>query len=180
MQSLRSRAVARSVVATAVLVTVFAFPTSAAAVRVLAEDTLENAVAAKINGVRKAHGLRPLAVRASLERAAASHATNMARYGYFSHSWSTGAPFGRWIQRYWPGPGYGAWSAGENLYWRTPGATAAHVIAAWLNSPSHRANLLGRKWRAVGIGAVQALDPIGPYAGGPAATIVAAEFGRRS
>lgn len=151
-----------------------------AAVRVLAEDSLENAVLARMNTVRRQHGLRSLVVRVSLTSAATSHAANMARNGYFSHSWSSGAPFERWIRRYWPGPRYRSWRAGENLYWRGPSATAAHVVTAWLHSPPHRANLLARGWRSVGVGAVQTLDPFGAYAGVPAATIVAAEFGARS
>jgi uncharacterized protein YkwD len=163
------------------LVACFAVPAPASAgVRLLAADSLERSVVNRMNAVRKSHGLRALVVKAPLRRAANGHASNMARHGYFSHSWSNGSPFGRWIQRYWPGRGFRSWSAGENLYWRSPGPTAAMVVRAWMKSPPHRRNLLNRSWRAVGVGAVLTLDPFGAYAGVPSATIVAAEYGRRS
>ena len=103
----------------------------------------------------------------------------MAQHGYFSHSWSNGASFSRWMSRYWPGPGYRYWSSGENLFWSSPAPTAAEVVEAWMDSPGHRANLLNRSWRAIGVGAVWTDAPSGAYAGVPDATIVAAEFGYR-
>ncbi len=172
----------RTAVVLAAVTAVVSLPAPAsAAVRFRAADSLERAVVAKINSVRKARGLRALAVRAPLTRAANDHAVNMVRNGYFSHSWSNGASFDRWIRRYWPGPGrYSSWSVGENLYWRHPDPTARQVVAAWMNSPPHRRNLLKRDWRSVGVGAVLSLDPFGSYAGVPTAMVVAAEFGRRS
>jgi uncharacterized protein YkwD len=163
------------------LVACFVAPAPASAgVRLLAADSLERAVVARMNAVRKSHGLRALTIKTPLRRAAHAHAGNMARHGYFAHSWSNGAPFGRWIRRYWPGGDYRSWSAGENLYWRSPGPTAVMVVRAWMNSAPHRRNLLNRSWRAVGVGAVLTLDPFGAYAGVPSATIIAAEYGRRS
>ena len=155
-------------------------PSSSASVRVLAADPLESAVVARVNSVRASHGLRPLANASLLKTAATRHVTDMARHGYFSHSWSTGAPFGRWIRAYWPGPGYRSWSAGENLYWRALDTNAVEVVNAWMASPPHRANLLSRGWRRLGVGAVVAGSPLGVYLGSPAVTIVAVEFGRRS
>ena len=73
--------------------------------------------------------------RRELRRAAEQHARNMARYGYFSHSWSNGARFGTWIAGFWPGPGFTSWSAGENLYWAAPDATAARVVRGWMRRP---------------------------------------------
>lgn len=163
------------------LVALFAVPAPAqAGVRVLAADPLETAVLQKMNQVRRSHGLRALRMAPALNRAAHDHANNMAVHGYFSHDWSNGADFGRWIRRYWPGTGrYRSWSVGENLYWRGPSITARHVVRAWLNSPPHRRNLLKRDWRFVGVGAVQMLNPVGAYAGIPTPTLVAAEYGFR-
>ena len=119
--------------------------------------------------------------RPALERAAEDHSRNMAQHGYFSHNWSSGAPFSRWIRKYWPGPKFrGSWSVGENLYWRGPTITASQVIKGWMNSPPHRKNLLDRKWRAIGVGAIEIVDPEGAYAGVSRATVVAAEFGYKS
>ncbi len=153
---------------------------SSAAVRLTAEDQLESAVTVRINNVRASKGLRRLVVRSRLKTAATRHVTNMALNGYFSHSWSDGTPFGTWIGRFWPGPGYSSWSAGENLYWREADATARQVVRAWMNSSGHRANILRSSWTAIGVGSVHAANPIGVYRSASSATIVAAEFGRRS
>ena len=153
---------------------------SASASDIVAVAELETAVAKRINTVRKNRGLPALAVRAPLVKAARQHAGNMALHGYFSHDWSTGKPFSTWIKRYWPGPGYTSWSAGENLLWSSPAPSAAEVVADWMASPGHRANILNRKWRAVGLGIVRTEAPFRAYAGMPDATIVAAEFGFRS
>ena len=154
-------------------------PASAAS-GLVAEDALENAVVYRINTIRSAHGLRKLAVRPALKAAGTKHATNMAVYGYFRHSWSNGTAFGTWIQWFWPGPGYTSWSAGENLYWAAPDTTARQVVRAWMNSSGHRANILRSSWRAIGVGAVGDGTPVGTYRSVSRVTIVAAEFGRRS
>ena len=166
----------------ATLAAALALPSSAAAgPQLRAADSLERSVVGKVNSVRRAYGLRALAIRTPLARAATSHATNMARYGYFSHSWSTGAPFSRWIRTYWPGRSYrGSWSVGENLFWRGPTITASQVVQAWLNSPPHRRNLLAGKWRSIGVGAIAMVNPVGAYRGVSRATVVAAEFGVRN
>ena len=153
---------------------------AAAATEVTAAKRLEAAVIKRMNAVRATHGRVPLRAATRLNRAGRQHVVNMARNGYFAHRWSNGDPFGRWIRRYWPGPGYRSWSAGENLYWEGPSTTARRVVRAWMLSPGHRANLLSRDWRRVGVGAVRASDPTGTYSGVPTAVIVAAEYGFRS
>ena len=172
----------RTLAAVAALAAVFvvAVPASAG-VRYRAAETLERAVVVQVNAVRQARGLRALAVRRPLRTAAMRHAADMVQHGYFSHSWSNGASYARWITRYWPGPGdYRSWSVGENLFWRHPDPSATQVVSAWMNSPPHRKNLLRRDWRAIGVGAVISLEPFGAYRGVPTAMVVAAEFGRRS
>jgi uncharacterized protein YkwD len=109
----------------------------------------------------------------------------MGRSGYFSHDlftptrsprWSL---FGRWIRWFYPGPGHRSWSAGENLAWGAPRITARQTVRAWLRSPGHRANLLKRSWRNVGVAAVVVRDPRRYFRAWDDVTIVAAEFGRR-
>jgi len=170
----------RAALAVLVLAVVLTFAESASAGPVVTSaDKLRTGVIAEMNRVRAAHGLRRLSVRPRLQQAGAAHATNLARHGVFTHDWANGTPFGRWIAWYWPGPGYGSWSAGENLYWAGPVTSAKAVVAAWLASPGHRANLLSRSWRAVGVGAVKIRGPVGDYAGVPTAFLIAAEYGRR-
>jgi uncharacterized protein YkwD len=110
----------------------------------------------------------------------------MASAAYFRHElftpsrdpdWTT---FGRWIRWYYPGPGYTSWSAGENLAWGAPDLTARGTVRRWLESPSHRANLLAPGWRHLGVAAVHVTAPAGYYGDWDEVTIVVADFGRRS
>ena len=143
MRSGAARSLAASVIAVSALA---AAAPSAAAPTVTRKDALEGAVVQRINTIRATRGLARLAVRSRLETAGARHARNMARNGYFSHSWSNGAAFGTWIQWFWPGPGYGSWSAGENLYWRPRmRPRAASSPRGWV-APASR-NILRASWR---------------------------------
>lgn len=142
-------------------------------------NTLEKNLLEKINKYRASNGLRKLSTVAPLQSAATKHAVNMAKQGYFSHNWSSGASYGTWIRWYWPGSGYGSWSAGENLFWAAPDATAYAVSRAWRKSSSHNANLLRSSWRNIGLGAIRVEDPFGYYGKFGSVTIVAAEFGYR-
>jgi hypothetical protein len=52
------------------------------------------------------------------------------------------------------------------------------VVSAWLDSPTHRVNLMSRRWREVGLGAF--LLPAGPgIFGGVDVTILTVDFGTR-
>lgn len=162
------------------LVALGASSSANAAVSVHNADKLERAIAKRINTVRANRGLRTLSSRPRLKNAATAHVRNMSLLGYFEHDWGDGTPYERWIRRFWPGPGYRGWSAGENLYWEGPSTTARRVVAAWMNSPGHRRNMLARSWRSFGVGAVRAVNPIGDYARVDTAFVFAVEFGSRS
>lgn len=161
-------------------------PGASAAPVVSAKPLLEQNVIARINAVRRSHGLRPVRVVPRLADAADRHASSMGRASYFRHDLFTPArpndwtPFGTWIRWFWPGPGYGSWSAGENLAWGAPGITATQTVSRWMRSPGHRANILNPSWRNVGLGAVHVRRPVGYFGAWDDVTIVAAEFGRRS
>lgn len=142
----------------------------------------ESALVARINEVRSNNHLPTLSVADPLSTAAQRHATNMAWKGYFKHdfkkdgSWYS---FSTWIRWYWPGPGYTSWTAGENLAWGSPDLSASKTVTMWMNSPGHRANLLGA-WNRVGVGIVHISSPGGYFKAYPDVTIVAADFGRRT
>jgi uncharacterized protein YkwD len=167
-------------IATASVALALGAPGSAEAVRITDRNAVESAVVVRINAVRSNHGLRPLAVAPRLRRAAEQHVRNMALHGYFSHSWSSGSSFGTWIERFWPGPGYTSWAAGENLFWSSPDATAAKIMRRWLRSPGHRANILRPEWKRLGLGVVHVREAVGTYRSARTATIAAAEFGYRA
>jgi uncharacterized protein YkwD len=175
----------RVLLATLALFVLVAAP-SAQALTMSDRDALEAALVTRINQVRKGHGLRPLRVVPRLANAAARHADSMGAASYFRHELFTPrssvdwTSFARWIRWYYPGPGYTSWSAGENLAWGAPGITARRTVSRWLASSGHRANLLSRSWRHLGVAAVHVHDPRGVYSSWDDVTIVVAEFGRRA
>jgi uncharacterized protein YkwD len=120
------------------------------------------------NQVRRQHGLRKLRWSSQLAAAAAKHARDMVRRHYFEHlSPSHKDHMDRIAAGHYP-PTAGCWSAGENLYYSTANPTPRQILAAWMNSPAHRANILRHGWRHTGL-AVTASSPNGQ----PGLTIVA-------
>lgn len=139
---------------------------------------LEVSVVARMNIVRRSHGLRPLRMNRSLHSAAVFHSRDMGRRGYFEHDSLTGTPFWRRIERFYPSRGFNSWTVGENLLWGSDRYDASFAVREWMNSPPHRQNILSRGWREVGIGAVFFARAPGEYRGRPV-TIVTADFGSR-
>lgn len=172
--------------AAAVALAVLALAPSAGAVMVTERNPLEPSIVERINSVRRSHGLRALTVAKRLNDASNRHARSMGASSYFRHELYTPqrdrawTPFSTWIRWYWPGPGYRAWSAGENLAWGAPDISASRTVTNWMNSPGHRANILNPLWRYIGVAAVHVDQPAGYYRSWDDVTIVAAEFGQRS
>jgi uncharacterized protein YkwD len=135
--------------------------------------TLEDAVLAEINALRRGYGLAQLRLNARLAATARDHSHSMAERGFFQHSALPGSP-AQVAAKY----GGGTWQVGENLVWSSPRLSAKQALAMWLKSPPHRRNLLAPRWREIGLGAVHADSAPGVYAG-LAATILTAEFGAR-
>ena len=137
---------------------------------------LESSVVARMNAVRSSHGLRPLRMSRRLRTAAVFHSKDMGRRGYFEHDSLTGTPFWRRIERFYPSRGFTPWTVGENLFWGSATYDATFAVRRWMESPSHRQNILSRDWREVGIGAVFFGRAPGEFGGRPV-TIVTADFG---
>jgi uncharacterized protein YkwD len=146
---------------------------AASAMRVLGSQILVD-----VNRVRAEHGLRPLRLSPRLAAAATQHSWEMARRGYFSHDSANGEAFWRRIETFYASDGYRSWSVGENLLWSSPAVDAAGALKMWMNSPEHRANLLNRSWREIGLSAVHVDSAPGTYHG-LGVTIVTADFGAR-
>jgi len=149
--------------------------TSAARVHL---STLESQLLGQINTLRARHSLRRLRLSPGLTAAAAQHSTSMAQKGYFAHESADGSSFFKRIASYYPYRGYSRWSAGENILYSTPDIDSAASLRLWMNSPEHRANLLNRSWRDIGLGALHAASAPGVY-NGDAVTVVTADFGVR-
>jgi len=146
-----------------------AAPASPAAA-VVAADTLEDAVLARINSTRRSKGLKPLREAKGLDRAATVHARSMLREGFFSHTSPDGTSASARIRRF-----YGGSAVSETILWRSPDCTAGEALQMWLTSPPHRAILLSSGLRDIGLAAVHGTAS-GVY-GGRSVTIVVADFG---
>jgi uncharacterized protein YkwD len=136
-------------------------------------------VVSELNRVRAARGLRPLRPTPALTASARRHSAQMGARGFFDHKSADGTPFWRRIERFYAGRGFRSWAVGENIFWQSPTTiTAITVVRSWMGSPSHRANMLSRDWRDVGVGAVSLARAPGVYGGSPV-TIVTMDFGKR-
>lgn len=133
----------------------------------------------RMNAIRTARGLRALRISRQLSAAAAYHTNQMGLRGFFEHESANGADFWKRIERFYPSRQARSWSVGENILWGSPEISAAKAVREWMQSPPHRANILSREWREVGLGAAHFDSAPGEYRGGPV-TIVTADFGART
>jgi uncharacterized protein YkwD len=128
------------------------------------------------NRERGARGLAPLKEHARLRQAAEGHSADMVAARYFSHDAPRGADMSDRILATGYARGAG-WSFGENIAYGTGElATAAEIHRAWMRSPGHRANILRRQFREIGIGVVIGA-PVDAYGLGGAT--YTADFGVR-
>jgi uncharacterized protein YkwD len=131
-----------------------------------------------LNQQRAAHGLGRLRAHAALQGAAQQYAGAMVAGGFFGHVSPTGPPLDQRIRQ---GTRYLSralhWQIGENLGWgEGDRARPIEIVAAWMASPPHRANILQGSFREIGIGIAQGA-PMPGVAGG--AVTYANEFGTR-
>jgi uncharacterized protein YkwD len=106
-----------------------------------------------LNRERRAHGLRPLRLDSKLNRAARGHARDMVARRYFAHTSRSGASFSARIKRTGWTRSRRSWTVGENIGWGGGSlASPRAMVAAWMRSPGHRANILQGRFRAIGIG----------------------------
>lgn len=88
----------------------------------------------------------PLAVSRKLAAAAGEHARDMARKAYFDHRGSDGSQPRDRVRR----AGYQWRLTGENIAFGPE--SAEEVVAGWLGSPGHCANIMEPKFREIGVG----------------------------
>lgn len=100
------------------------------------------------NKQRQAAGLNALKENTLLDQAAAAKAADMFSKDYWAHN----APDGTEPWSFILSSGYSYLHAGENLArdFRDPGS----VVTAWMNSPSHKANLVSPKYSDIGVAVV--------------------------
>lgn len=101
------------------------------------------------NQARSEYQLGTLSHSSILDKAAQAKAEDMLARGYFAHTSPEGATPWEFIE----GAGYNYIAAGENL--AVNFTQAEGVSEAWLNSPSHKANILNKNYEEIGIGIAQ-------------------------
>jgi uncharacterized protein YkwD len=125
-----------------------------------------------LNQERAARGLRKLRADSRLRTAADRHAGDMVARRYFAHNSKSGASFVTRIKRTGWTRSRGAWRVAENIgYGSGSLATPRSMVRGWMNSSGHRANILSRHFRLIGVGVAG-----GAPTGGSGATY-ATDFG---
>jgi hypothetical protein len=101
------------------------------------------------NDQRAAAGLSPLTENKSLSNAALAKGQDMLSKGYWAHF----APDGTTPWSFFLNFGYKYQFAGENL--ARDFSNAQGAVSAWMNSATHKENILNPKYKEIGIGVVE-------------------------
>ena len=127
-----------------------------------------------VNAERAAAGQQPLAANATLERTGRSYATESVATQHFAHADARGGSVADRVLAV--GGTLDPWlELGENLGWGTlDQASPQAIVTGWMNSPTHRDNILYTRFTRLGVGVVEGV-PAADRTGG--ATYVAV-FGR--
>ena len=140
-------------------------------------EAVRGAALCLVNRERAANGAGPLRLNEDLDKAAQEHSESMAAGGYFEHTAPGGDGFLQRLQA----AGYLTsthllYNVGENIAWGSlQDATPASVVAAWMASPGHRANMLNPEFRDIGIGIVPRLP--GSLGAGSTGAMYTEDFG---
>lgn len=109
-----------------------------------------------LNRKRAAHGVRALASDRRLTGSARRHSRRMVANQFFAHDSLSGRHFRERIAATGWMDGRASWIVGENLAWGTgTQATPRAIVKAWMRSPTHRHNILQRRFRVIGIGVMR-------------------------
>jgi len=118
------------------------------------DHQLRTSVLCLVNRARERHGIRRLEFNIALRRSASGHSLSMVRSGSFSHYGPSGstptirvthAGYLAHVRSYRIAENI---AAGEGRQFGSPMA----IVAMWMHSPPHRANILDRGLRDFGVG----------------------------
>ena len=113
------------------------------------ESAMEKEVLALVNKVRAENGLSALTWAEDVANVARAHSRDMINRGFFSHTNPDGlSPFDRLKNS-----GISYRTAAENIAYGQK--TAEAVMNSWMNSSGHRANILNKNVKEIGVGAVK-------------------------
>lgn len=117
------------------------------------------------NNERTTAGLQPLIYSSILSKSAEQKAEDMFKYNYWAHN----SPQGKTPWTFFDSVGYKYSIAGENLakdFYNTDS-----LMNAWMNSPTHKANIVNTRYQEIGIAVVNGI------LGGIKTTLVVQHFG---
>lgn len=98
-----------------------------------------------VNGERLKNSLSILTPNSALNRAAQLKVDDMVKNNYFAHT----SPSGKTAAQFRVEGGYNGYLTGENL--AVLFKTASEIVAAWMNSPTHKANILQGGYKDIGV-----------------------------
>ena len=143
----------------------------------LAPGEARDAIACLINKERDQAGLGELDRDKKLQRAAQRHNDEMDGTGCFDHTCGGEGALDKRLEDvgYLDG-GLTQWAYGENIAWGIRGeGTPESIVRAWMQSAGHRANILSREFRELGVGFSAGTPDSGRESGG----IYTVDFGLR-
>lgn len=112
-------------------------------------EIVSSVLTTETNQNRTDRSLRPLTINPLLQEAAQMKADDMAAKGYFAHVSPDGTTPWDWMQK----ADYKYSYAGENL--AVNFVDSSDVMNAWMESPSHRSNILDAHFTELGVGIAQ-------------------------
>jgi uncharacterized protein YkwD len=119
---------------------------------------IKQATLCLINKERVARGLAALADNAKLDAAAAHHTNDMIAHNYFEHVSPGGETPEQRIRATGYIPARAGFEIGENIATGSTGLdTPAQIVAAWMNSAGHRANILNPNYQETGLAVTPAI-----------------------
>jgi uncharacterized protein YkwD len=125
-------------------------------------NSYEKQLLAQVNRQRAKFGLSQLRLNDDLTASARLHSADMGTRKYFEHNapapneeaWSA-----RIIRCGYTRSGYASWKAGENIsYGGGLYSSPMLVVDSWMRSPAHRAVILTKSFRDIGVGAFKTED----------------------
>jgi uncharacterized protein YkwD len=139
---------------------------------------IDTATLCLVNRERLSHGMAALAPNIRLQDAAQGHSADMAAGDYFEHDGRHGdTPLSRMRASGYIFSSRIGYAVGENIAWATLGlSTPNAIVASWMASPGHRANILDATFRETGIGVSP--HPLASLAHGQSGAIYTQDFGR--
>jgi uncharacterized protein YkwD len=144
----------------------------------LALTALELSTVDSINAFRVSNGVEPLSLSPALFGSATLHCEQMVEGGFFAHTNADGSSFASRVASFYPQGGHRYYGVAENLLWTPRPMSGQAMLAMWMKSPEHRANLLNPAWRQIAVAAVSVPSAPGVFEDEPV-TVVTVDFGVR-